>query len=271
MENLIDNIVSYLNYLNRYCGLFVSVHFEDGIFSHMNKGLASVLLPYNYHANTYCIMVKNAKHNKCILNQKNILSKCHNKQAFCHTCHAGVYEYIYPIYQKNCSVGFITVSGYRNNNLTECNIINRKVWENSLVAQMPLELCNSVIPPLCVMLECALYIYLKENVNEYNQILQFLNEHHTNISLSALSQHFNRSKSHISHLFKKESGMTIRAYCNNLKLEDAKKLLLKTDIPITEIALNVGFNDTSYFIHIFKNTFGISPLQYRKNKCTIQG
>lgn len=58
--------------------------------------------------------------------------------------------------------------------------------------------------------------------------------------------------------------MTIRACCNKLKLEDAKKLLLKTDIPITEIALNVGFNDTSYFISLFKNQFGISPLKYRK-------
>ena len=58
--------------------------------------------------------------------------------------------------------------------------------------------------------------------------------------------------------------MNLRNYCNNLKLEDAKNLLSKTDIPITEIAFDVGFNDVSYFIQLFKNKFSTTPLKYRK-------
>ena len=65
-------------------------------------------------------------------------------------------------------------------------------------------------------------------------------------------------------MFKSSSGMTIRAYANLLKLEDAKKLLSETDLSITEIALDTGFNDVSYFIKLFKKQFGISPLKYRK-------
>lgn len=264
MNNLIEKIVSYINYLNEDCGLIVSVHFGDDVFNHMNESLASMILPYNCHTNAYCVMVKNANHNKCLINQKNILAKCQSKKSFCNTCHAEVNEYIYPICIDDDAVGFIAVSGYRRENPTECNILNYDLWKSVLGREIPLKMCDSVIPPLCVMLECALQMYLMENGDEYNQILQFLYEYHTNITLSDLTKHFNRSKSHISHMFKKENGMTIRAYCNKLKLEDAKKLLLKTDIPVTEIALNVGFNDTSYFIHLFKNKFGISPLKYRK-------
>lgn len=265
MNKLIDNIISYMNYLKNDCKLSVSIHFKQDIFDYLHKDIAALLSPYNCHTNAYCVMVKSGGHNKCLLNQKNILTKCHSNDAFCHVCYAGVYEYIYPICWKNVSVGFVSVSGYRQNDPAQSNVINLDLWKNLLEEKLPLKLCDAVIPPLGIMLESALQMYLRENGNEYNQILQFLNEYHTGITLGDLARLCNRSKSHISHLFKKESGMTLRAYCNNLKLEDAKKILLKTDISVTEVALNVGFNDTSYFIHLFKSSFGVTPLQYRQN------
>ena len=69
--------------------------------------------------------------------------------------------------------------------------------------------------------------------------------------------------------FKKENGMSIRAYCNDLKLEDAKKLLLHTDSSVTEIAFDVGFHDASYFIFLFKKRFGLSPLQFRRKNAPL--
>lgn len=266
MDSLIINIISYLKYLNGDCHLNVSVHFRQDIFNRMHENLASKLLHYNYHTNAYCVFAKKENYHDCLSNQKNILSKCQSGKPFCNICHAGVQEYIYPIFLKEEAVGFISVSGYRQSNPSKDNILNHKLWEVILKTKIPMELCSSVIPPLGIMLEAALVTYLKESCNEYSQILHFLNEYHTNITLSDLAKHFNRSKSHISHLFKNESGLSLRAHCNNLKLEDAKKLLLQTDIPITEIALNVGFNDTSYFIFLFKNKFGITPFQYRHSK-----
>lgn len=263
MDNLIINTISYLKYLNTDLSLSVSVHFAQHIFDCMPPGIVSMLLPYNCHTNAYCVMAKSIDHNKCLLNQKNILNKCRQDLAFCNVCHAGVYEYIYPIFKACDVVGFVAVSGYRQKNSPECSILNHTLWETVLNEKLPFELLNVVVPPLCIMLEQLLNRYSKLGGNEYNLILQFLNEYHTNVTLSDLAKHFGRSKSHISHLFKNENGLTIRAYCNQLKLEDAKNLLLTTDLPITEIAFNVGFNDTSYFIYLFKDKFGITPLQYR--------
>lgn len=264
MNNLITNIISYLKYLNKDCGLNVSLHFDHGILNRIPKNILLQLSPFNCHTNAYCVMAKNIDLYKCLLNQKNLLNKCQNGEAFCHSCYAEVYEYIYPICIDSVAIGFIAVSGYKPFSPNKCNILNRDLWETLQDAEIPVNLYNSVIPPLCIMLEHLLQSNLKENGDEYNLILQFLNEYHTNITLSDLAKHFNRSKSHISHLFKKTNGETIRSYCNILKLEDAKKLLLNTNMPITDIAYNVGFNDTSYFISLFKSTFGITPLHYRR-------
>lgn len=263
MDNLIENIISYLKYLNGECKLNVSVHFEQNVFDYLPHRIVSLLLPYNSHTNAYCVMAKSVNHNKCILNQKDILSKCRKGQPLCNICHAGVCEYIYPIRKNNNMVGFVAVSGYRQKKTEDNLILNYRLWKSVLSKDVPVNLFSAVIPPLCIMLEQLLTKHSRLSGSEYSQILQFLNEYHTNVTLSDLAKHFGRSKSHISHLFKKENGMTIRAYCNRLKLGDAKKLLLTTDLPITEIAFNIGFNDTSYFISLFRKEFGITPLQYR--------
>ena len=269
MKDILSNIISYLNYLNNDCSFRVSMHFDRDIFDRLPREIFSALLPYNSHTNAYCIMVKSLNHHKCLLNQKQLLTACQKGDAFCSVCHAQVYEYIHPIFQNDCAVGFAAVSGYRPAAPIDEAVLNRDLWENALQPQIPLALCDAVIPPLCMMAEQLLTAYLKESSDEYHLILQYLNEYHTNITLADLTKHFNRSPSHISHLFKKESGMSIRAYCNNLKLEDAEKLLLHTDSTITEIAFDVGFNDSSYFIFLFKKRFGVSPLQYRRKNAPL--
>lgn len=264
MNKLINNIISYLQYLNSDCNLKVSIHFDMKTFVSLPKLIVSKILPYNTHTNSYCVKIKGKEHNKCLQNQKTILEKCHEDEFFCHICHAGVYEYIYPIFKNSNAVGFIAISGYRKKQSYN-NSTNKDLWETALDKnEMPIELFNKIIPPLAIMLEQLVLIYSKDFDNEFNLIIQFLNEYHSNITLSDLSKKFNRSNSHISHLFKKECGMTIRAYCNILKLKDAETLLLNTDLPVSEIAYDTGFNDVSYFIHTFKKYTGISPLRYRK-------
>ena len=264
MNDIVKNITSYLTYLNNVCKLKVSVHFNQVTFDCIPTNIAARILPFNSHTNAYCVTVKNIDHTKCLNNQREILLKCKKDSPFCHTCHAGVHEYIYPVFKKNEAVGFVAVSGYRCKNPDNNLIINRDLWEQTLMVKIPIELCNSVIPPLSYMLELMLETHFQKSNNEYNMIIQFLNEYHTNITLEDLAKKFNRSKSHISHMFKKESGLTIRAYCNNLKLEDSKELLANTNLPITEIAFEVGFNDVSHYIQLFKNRFGLTPLQFRR-------
>ena len=68
---------------------------------------------------------------------------------------------------------------------------------------------------------------------------------------------------HFTRLFKKHVGVTPLQYVNSVKLTEAKKLLKGTDLPLREIASELGFESESYFHRLFSKTFGITPKKYR--------
>lgn len=243
---MIKNVISYINYLKIQHQLRVSIHYNLEMFDKISKEITHSLRKYNNHISPYCLKIKGKNYNECLLNQKIIIKKAKKHSGVLNICHAGVCEYIYPFFKDEIPMGYIAVSGYKGNDM--------------------FSFCDTVIPPLGIMLENILIVSKYEKLDEFDLIIQFLNEYHTNITLEDLANHFNRSKSHISHLFKRKTGFSFRAYCNNLKLNDSKKLLEKTDVPITSIAMDLGFADTSYYIYLFKEEFGVTPLQYRKQK-----
>lgn len=73
------------------------------------------------------------------------------------------------------------------------------------------------------------------------------------------------SSSHISGIFKKETGITISAYITHVRIEKSKLLLRQPELTISEIASMCGFEDQSYFTRVFKNHTGISPRKFREN------
>ncbi len=72
---------------------------------------------------------------------------------------------------------------------------------------------------------------------------------------------------YVRRCFKEETDTTPLEYLTNIRLSYAKKLLLQeTYVSIVDVAEKCGFNDSFYFSKIFKQHFGLSPLNYRKNK-----
>ncbi|GGF98357.1 helix-turn-helix transcriptional regulator [Paenibacillus aceti] len=74
----------------------------------------------------------------------------------------------------------------------------------------------------------------------------------------------NMSYSYFSRRFKAIMGKTFTNYLNYIRITEAEKLLLTTDKSMTEIALEVGFSSSSYFIQQFRQYKDISPYQFRK-------
>lgn len=83
------------------------------------------------------------------------------------------------------------------------------------------------------------------------------------ILLKEFGEQFHLSEKYISRYFKEHFHITISQYVTYLRLEHAKHLLQDTDIPITEVAMQSGYQNVSYFIRSFKKTYGMSPLKYR--------
>jgi len=84
------------------------------------------------------------------------------------------------------------------------------------------------------------------------------------ITLSHIASFLNLSREYIASLFKKETGMTVSQYVNEQKLLRACDLLRDSPLNLTEISASLGYNDYSYFSHIFKKRFGVPPSQFSK-------
>lgn len=98
----------------------------------------------------------------------------------------------------------------------------------------------------------------------FMKLMHYINENYkTEISLMGAAQMLHMSANYVSQLFKRESGTTFVHYVTQKRLEDAKELLTATKKPLTDIALEVGFNDTFHFIKTFKKFTGMTPGQYR--------
>lgn len=108
-----------------------------------------------------------------------------------------------------------------------------------------------------------------ESHNPYvEKAINFINSHLSEkVSLSSVSSHLKLSKEYTSALFKKEVGIGITDYINNRKMLYAKEMLESDEkAPLPEIAESLGFENYYYFSRLFKNHFGVSPMQYRKEK-----
>ncbi|MFI3199894.1 MAG: AraC family transcriptional regulator [Eubacteriales bacterium] len=90
------------------------------------------------------------------------------------------------------------------------------------------------------------------------------NNYHKPISLEQLSQQFFISKYYLARIFKKKYGSSIITTLVTIRISHAKELLRFTNISISNISQQCGFQDTSYFIKAFKQKEGITPLSYRK-------
>ena len=97
-------------------------------------------------------------------------------------------------------------------------------------------------------------------------IIEYLNEHCTEpLRLSDVAARFGLTPQYFCVFFKEHFGRTLIQHTNLLRIERASRYLRETDLPIMEIGFLVGFENFSYFIKRFREVFGCTPTEYRKN------
>lgn len=87
----------------------------------------------------------------------------------------------------------------------------------------------------------------------------------TDLSVSKLASQAGLSRPYFTELFTKETGASPAKYITEERLKYAKELLFTTTLSISEIAIDVGYEDVSSFIRFFKKHIGKTPLDLRKN------
>lgn len=94
--------------------------------------------------------------------------------------------------------------------------------------------------------------------------LSYINRHYREqLTVAMLARAAGISPSYLGERFRRETGTSLFDYICRLRIEKARQSLEESDAPISEIAAELGFCDTSYFSRSFHRFTGISPRQYR--------
>ncbi len=91
-----------------------------------------------------------------------------------------------------------------------------------------------------------------------------LNHLHERLSTSDIADALCLNRSHLSTLFKKETGISLHKYIISQKLKSASQLLTTSDISISEISELYSFSSQSHFTKCFREELGMTPLEYQK-------
>ncbi|SEN15133.1 AraC-type DNA-binding protein [Paenibacillus sp. OV219] len=96
-----------------------------------------------------------------------------------------------------------------------------------------------------------------------HKVIDRLADDEKSISIAALAAEVNVSPRYLSHLFKKYTGYSLKAYITHARMEHARFLLAETTMNITEVAAALEFTDIYHFSKLFKQHYGASPSRFR--------
>ena len=104
----------------------------------------------------------------------------------------------------------------------------------------------------------------RQNEDVVNQVKRYITEHLAeDTSLHVLADQVHFSQEYLLRIFKKQEGITILQYINDMKLDMAKQLLAGSELSVKEIAEKLGFASQGYFGRFFRSKMGFSPKAYR--------
>ncbi|MBD2846548.1 response regulator transcription factor [Paenibacillus sp. IB182496] len=86
---------------------------------------------------------------------------------------------------------------------------------------------------------------------------------HQNISLKSIAAQFYMNAAYLGQLFKKSMGVYFNDYVQQLRMNEAKKLLRQRDLRVYEVAERVGFQNADYFVTVFEKLEHMTPSEYR--------
>lgn len=98
------------------------------------------------------------------------------------------------------------------------------------------------------------------------QILQYISDNISTVTLESAAAHFGYYPSHLSRIIKKHTGNGFATYITLQRMLHAEEYLVKTEIPIGKIPSLVGLDSSEYFSRVFKKYNNVTPSEYRKIK-----
>ena len=128
------------------------------------------------------------------------------------------------------------------------------------------------IDALCFSLQGLTEYYISQLFDEdtkadnstIQQAIEYMNGNFKrDLTLNEVANSVYLNPSYFSSLFKQSMGVSFKEYLTDMRIEEARQMLIKTNASIVDIALSCGFTNQSYFSKVFKAKTGFSPKSFR--------
>ena len=94
-------------------------------------------------------------------------------------------------------------------------------------------------------------------------LMLYIIQNSTTVTLADAAKKFSYHEKHISRQMKKELGMIFSQFLRRQRLQNAAQLLAHTDIPVAQIARDVGYHNLSHFYELFQEQYAMTPAAWR--------
>ncbi|GHV86764.1 hypothetical protein AGMMS50255_0600 [Spirochaetia bacterium] len=176
----------------------------------------------------------------------------------------------------NTTQAFNQLAGSIIKYLVDLRINSREIFDDELNLYHRLiefEFIDEIQEFFSGVLQKIILFQMKEDVQKtpVKKILDYINANYNQkFDLNDLSNHIGLSYSHVRRVFTEEMGESILNYVYKTKVEASKKLLLETDVHISDISDRLGFYNKQSFYRFFKKFEGVTPNEFREVEQRIQ-
>ena len=125
------------------------------------------------------------------------------------------------------------------------------------------KLCEDIAMRLC-----KLFTVETDDTSLISAIEKYIENNYSDPSmgLNKISDEFQISESYFSHMFKEKTGVNFSNYLENIRMNEAARLIKETDIGLNELYISVGYNNANTFRRAFKKIYGVTPSSMRDSK-----
>lgn len=290
-----EELLRYLTYLSKEMHLDFVIKYFAG-FANKKLDLTKTLLPFGIHSNPFCMGIKSSRRlwDNCIAMRRHLFHLCQKSPQlpiYYGRCFCGLEEYIVPIRCGAYTVGAICVGQYCCDEAASLRRLEHvctrygmdraaltdafrqatagpKLSEDAVLALFGIaaksiaglyeaHFSTSSFAASWKQADCG-EAYLLSHAMEYIRL-----NYAQPVRVKELAAFCHCSESYINHLFKRNTGVSVSAYTNRIRVQQAKKALRATEDTVAEIALRCGFSDPNYFSSVFHGAEGLTPTQYR--------
>ena len=101
---------------------------------------------------------------------------------------------------------------------------------------------------------------------EFAAIFSYIQDHYRSVTMDELSVVFNYRQRQIIRIIQNSTGKTYTQLLTQLRMENAATMVLSKDLPLEQIASDVGYSSLSSFYRVFVNYYGMTPGEWRQNR-----